>query len=190
MAAKKVLLPLLLHLPRRAPEHPFQIPSLAISDARIRSFFPPWEHVGEVLWHPLNLGTISQTPGTNRSGSICGWTRSQVPTLSSPERGTKHAGPSILLAPPSVRNIPSGWLHSSMNFSYCLLTFIAPGSIDSWLQLLSANVSILWRRLRCGDTWRSGSGSAEDREPGALCCGLHQRLATARPLAHSRVGSP
>lgn len=124
LAAKKVLLLLLSHLLRKAPEHPSQTPSLGISDARIRSFFPPWEHVGEALWHPLNMGAISQTPGTNRSGSICGWTRGRVPTLSSPERGTKHAGPSILLAPPSVRNIRSGWLHSSMNFSNTL-TFIA-----------------------------------------------------------------
>lgn len=62
-AAKRVLLPLLLHLPKRAPEHPRQTLSLGSSDAGIRSFFPPCEHVGEELWHPLNLDTASTEPG-------------------------------------------------------------------------------------------------------------------------------
>lgn len=40
----------------------------------------------------------------------------------------------------------------------------------------------LWSRRAVvrRDTWRSGSGLAEGGELGALCCGLHQRLAQGR----------
>lgn len=62
-AAKRVLLLLLLHPPRRAPQHPPQTPSLSSSDTRTQSFLLPWEHVGQALWRPLKLSTAPTDPG-------------------------------------------------------------------------------------------------------------------------------
>lgn len=107
----------------------------------------------------------------------------------------RDGGQSKLVLPSSSLHTVSeypGWVaafqHELKQYTYLHFSWLG-----SWLQLLGANVRLLWRRRLCGDTWRSGSGLAEDGELSSLCCGLHQRLAqqraTARPLAQSRVGT-
>lgn len=110
------------------PEHPPQTPSLCgSSDAKAPSFFPPWEHVGQALWHPLKLGSVPTDPrheperkclrAETRPGPHAWWPRTENKA-------------SLSFHPPlRVRDVPGvGGLHSSRSLRQTP-TFIVRGRV-------------------------------------------------------------